>query len=280
MARLKSELNFAITAVRAFGVQLRTPISDPSMLHQFKATQTKDTFYVMGPGGSLNDLTADHLARIQAGTSISINLAVLAPIDFDFCAQEAVHAQSDLEVIQAALRAKSNPVIWFQNREKYNNDWMKTLEREFDFYRYRRISVSVKGDFPSFQTVWDRLIAPHIFEKPNLATCFAVTGTIARAVILGVMLGYRKFGFAGIDLGHTDYFWREPNPLNGYVPSVAISSFYDGMSTGAISQGGSKTVPNFFDFLRILKRSHPEIELFTLDPKGRSRVTEFLENSK
>jgi len=273
-------LHLGITALRYSGAVWGTRGQDTAPIERFRANSPVALFTIFGPGASINDLTSSEHAAISKGTSAAVNMAALAPLDFDICSLEAFVDQRDLMAYQQALVQKSRPpLLWYQDRAKHENEMIARLDSEFGLYRYRRASVSVKKDLRNFELVLRKLILPNVFERPNLRVCFAVTGSVARLTLLGLALGYRRIFFSGIDLGSTPYFWldnrTEPDPR-----AHDLSSNYTVASVGAMRQGSGGAVPNFFEFLTALSRARVDLEFATFDPKRRSRLTPFLENLK
>lgn len=262
---------YQLSAFRARGM-------DTSPLEQLRATPERDTFFVIGPGASLNYLSEGDRAQIRAGVSLAVNMAALAPIDFDICALEAIHNETDYDAYRKALLSKARtPVIWFQDRKKHTSTHVLKIEREFGLFRYKRVSVSIKKKMPYFELAFQRLILPRVFDTPDLGLCFALTGSIARATLLGLALGYRRIRFIGIDLGSTPYFWMDDAPETEKIEQVDVSSFYLTDSPGAHRQGSASVVPNFYQFLAALAKARPELDFATIDPARRSRLTPFLE---
>jgi len=95
-------------------------------------------------------------------------------------------------------------------------------------------------------------------------------------VLLALSLGYRRIGFAGVDLGATPYFWLEDRPIRGRPVLRSTSCDYNTASTGANRQEGKGVVPNLYEFLERLAQTDPDVAFFTLDPAARSHLTRFL----
>lgn len=272
--------DLSVTALRWYGARFRARKLDTAPLAAHRATGPEDVFYIVGPGGTLNDLNAADRDRINNGTSASVNMAVLAPFDFRICSVEAILNQRDEFAIAAALRKKTRPpLIWFQNRAKYDSEHIRAVEREFPFYRYCRASVSVRGNLRTFYYILHHFMRKRLIEQPDLSVCFAMCGSIARLVMLALSLGYRRICFAGVDLGSTQYYWLEENPALDPSGADQISDIYKVMSKGALSQGGAEMAPNFFQFVEAIARECPEVRFSTLDPRQRSRLTQYLQDN-
>lgn len=272
-APLMAWANLLLTALRYQAAVIATAGQSTAPLARFRATEPGAVFTIVGAGGTVNDLTSAYRAQIAGGVCASINMAALAPMDFDICSTEAFVAQTDLEAFLAALREKSRvPLIWHQNRARHENALIARLEAEVGLYRYRRASVSVHGDVRNFELAFRRFVAPRVFGRPNLRVCFALTGSVARLVLLAASLGYRHIRFVGVDLGSTPYFWLEQPGAS----TPALSADYQTTSLGATRQGAGGVVPDFFQFIREIKSHQPDLDLATFDPKGRSRLTPFL----
>lgn len=263
-----------ITRARYLGAWLRTRDVDTAAIATYRAKTPQDTFYIIGAGGTVNDLSEDDIAAIEAGTSACINMAAVAPIAFDIYSLELVAHEAHYRAIAAKLRAQEKPaLIWFQNRAKHETDWLAQLEFEFPLFRYTRVSVSVRRRLAVWQAVWTRFVGPRVLNAPDLALGFAVTGSVARLTLLALSLGYRHIGFVGVDLGSTPYFWLEDRQLRDQPPWVDGSGVYAGVSIGAVSQTSATIVPNVTQFLASLRQTIPDLDLFTLDPAARSNLT-------
>lgn len=275
-APLMAWANLLLTALRYQAAVLATLGKETAPLERFRAQSPDATFTIVGPGGTLNDLTADHKRQIASGVCAAVNMAALAPLDFDICSTEAFLDAGDAETFRRALLSKSRlPLIWHQDRSRHENAIIDRLDREFGFYRYRRASVSIQRDIRNFKLCFPLYIAPRVFDRPNLRVSFAITGSIARLTLLGLSLGYRRIRFAGVDLGSTQYFWLEDEDTPA---RTSLSENYRGMSSGASRQGGAGVVPNFFEFVETVANFCPHLDFATYDPKRRSRLTQFLEN--
>lgn len=263
-----------ITKARYLGAWLRTRGVDTTQVAAYRANAPQDTFYIIGAGGTVNDLSEADIAAIEAGTSACINMAAVAPIAFDLYSLELVAHEAHYSAIATKLRAQDKPaLIWFQNRAKHETNWLAQLESEFPLFRYTRVSVSVRRKLANWQAVWQHFVAPRVLKAPDLALGFAVTGSVARLTLLALSLGYRRIGFVGVDLGSTPYFWLEERPLRGKPQWVDGSGVYSGVSIGAVSQTSATIVPNVTQFLASLHQTIPDLDLFTLDPAARSNLT-------
>lgn len=64
------------------------------------------------------------------------------------------------------------------------------------------------------------------FRRPGRAPASAILldsgASIVRLASLGLVLGYKKIVFVGVDLNHSRYFWEE-NPL--YLKKLGLASF-------------------------------------------------------
>lgn len=271
-------IHVAITWLRYQGARLRTLGRDDGLVAQFRCTSPDQVFYILGPGGTVNDLSEEDCRKIEAGTSVALNMGALAPLEFSIYSIENVVSDYQRDCLAEQVRGQSKPAIfWYQDRKKYANDRIEALDREFPMHRYVRASVSIQRDLPTFHRVFRSVMRKRIFETPDLNVTFALTGSVARATLLGCMMGYRKFVFVGVDLGTTKYFWQEDQRLRGVPAWEDKDGFFNPNPNMASFQGGSRVVPTFFEFLRTLHEdSGVALEFATIDPKGRSLLTKFL----
>lgn len=280
------KLHSAITWVRYCGSKLQTRNQNDDIIRQFTCKDRDDVFYIVGTGGSLCDLSDGDCAKIEAGTSICINLAITADIAFDLASLEYIPDDHILDAYSSnACKRGKTTVFWFQKRSKYENNYLDSLRKEFTVHSYKRISVSANRDLDIYHNAYQKIMRPAIFEKADFNISFATVGSIARATLLGLGLGYRHICFVGIDLNSNPYFWTDiPQPRGGKAFEDK-SGFYNYAPRSGLSQAGKSVlnrvpkVPNFYDFLRILHNDPktPNIEFTSLDPKGRSDLTRFLQ---
>lgn len=271
-------LDVAITRARYFGARLRTFWQSDHLIARYRCTSADQTFYIVGAGGSVNDLSEADCQRIEAGVSASINMACIAPIAFDICSVELIVDKHQADALAAKLAGQVKPaLIWFQNRPKHTNAHIRDLGQRFPMHSYRRASVSVRRRLDTYRHIFRAVMRHRVFVRPDLNVSFALTGTVARLVLLACALGYRNICFVGVDLGSTPYFWQENRALRGVQPWRDVNGTFDPKPTKANFQGGGRVVPSFFDFLRSLHEdSGVSLRFSTLDPAGRSRLTEFL----
>jgi hypothetical protein len=278
MADLHARLNALITRARYIGAQLQTRGKDDAPLRRFRATAPDQVFYIIGAGASVNDLSEADCARIEAGTSASINMAALLPLEVDITSLELVADAHQSASIAASLKARKKPVlIWYQDRAKHHTPHWEALRQLFPVFAYKRASVSVRKRLETYRHIFRKIIRPRLFDGADLRVSFAVTGSLARLTLLGCALGYRRFCYVGIDLGSTPYFWQEAKGLRGAPQWQDNTGLYNPKPTVADFQASPRVVPSFYDFLRILKvESGQDLVFETLDPKGRSNLTRFL----
>lgn len=272
-------LDQTITLLRYAGARWRTRGRDSGLIARYRAKDPQAVFTIVGSGGTLNDLSEAQMQEIEAGVSASINMGGVAPIAFDIYSIEALpHAQHG-ESLAAKLHTQAKPaIIWFQDRAKHDSAPIRALTGSFPTHRYVRASVSVRRRLASYRHVFRSVMRSRVFDAPDLNISFAVTGSVARLVLLACALGYRRIRFVGIDLGSTPYFWQEGRALRGVAPWQDLGGFYNPKPDVSSFQGrGGKVVPDLFEFLRSLHEdAGVALEFSTLDPKGRSRLTTFL----
>jgi hypothetical protein len=276
---LQKYLDQAITWARYVGAVWRSRTGHDTLIARYRATSSDQIFTIIGPGGTLNDLSEADFQRIEAGVSACINMAGVAPIAFDIYSIEAIADPHQANSLAAKMQSQSKPAMfWHQNRSKHDTAHIRMLTQTYPTHSYIRASVSFRRRLDSFHHVFRTVLRPRIFDRPNLRVNFALTGSVARLVLLACALGYRRIAFAGIDLGATRYFWQEATHMRGQPVWMDVNGSFDPAPTATSFQGiGGRVVPNLFEFLRCLKTdSGVALEFTTIDPKGRSALTEFL----
>ena len=272
------QLDAAITRARYVGARLRTFWQSDHLIARYRCTSADQIFYIVGAGGSVNDLSEADCQRIEAGISASINMACTAPIAFDICSLELIADQHQADSVAAKLAGQAKPaLIWFQKRARHENAYIRDLGQRFPMHSYRRASVSVRRRLHTYRHIFRAVMRRRVFVNPDLNVSFALTGTVARLVLLACALGYRNICFVGVDLGSTPYFWQENRALRGVAPWRDVNGTFDPKPTVANFQGGSRVVPSLFDFLRSLHEdAGVSLTFSTIDPAGRSRLTAYL----
>jgi hypothetical protein len=272
-------LDQAITLARHAGARWRVRGADDSLIARYRAPDAQAVFTIVGSGGTVNDLSEADMQEIERGTSACINMAGVAPIAFDIYSIEAISDAHQSDSLAAKVAAQGKPAIfWFQNRSKHDSPHIRALTGRFPTHSYTRVSVSVRKRLESYRHVFRTVMRRRVFETPDLNVNFALTGSVARLVLLACALGYRRIRFVGIDLGSTRYFWQEGVALRGVAPWQDVNGAFNPRPDASSFQGrGGLVVPTLQDFLRSLHEDAPvRLEFSTLDPAGRSLLTTFL----
>ena len=272
-------LDGLITWARYFGAVWRTRGQSDHVIAPYRATSKDQVFTIVGSGGPLNDLSEQDMQRIEAGVCASINIGGMAPIDFDIYSIEAISDPHQSASLAAKVMNQTKPAIfWFQNRAKHDSPHIRALTAQFPTHNYPRASVSVRRRLSSYRYVFRSVMRDRVFDHPNLNVNFALTGSVARLVLLACALGYRRIAFVGIDLGSTPYFWQEGVALRGQTPWQDVHGAFDPKPNPSSFQGrDGRVVPTLYDFLRSLHEdAGVPLEFSTIDPKGRSLLTQFL----
>lgn len=272
-------LDQIITWVRYVGAVRATRGQDDSLIARYRTTDPEAVFTIVGSGGTVNDLSEEDFRLIESGVSASINMAGMAPIAFDIYSIEAISDQHQADSLAAKVAGQGKPaVFWFQDRSKHDSAPIRSLTTRFPTHSYKRVSVSVRRRLESYRHVFRTVMRARVFDRPDLNVNFALTGSVARLVLLACALGYRRIRFVGIDLGSTRYFWQERPELRGQPAWIDRHGAFAPRPTAASFQGaGGRVVPSLFDFLRSLHEdAGVPLHFSTLDPEGRSHLTAFL----
>lgn len=269
----------AITLARHAGARWRVRGQDDSLIARYRAADGQAVFTIVGSGGTVNDLSEADMQEIERGTSACINMAGVAPIAFDIYSIEAIGDAHQSDSLAAKVAAQAKPsIFWFQKRSKHDSPHIRALTERFPTHSYVRASVSVRQRLSSYRHVFRKVISPRVFGAADLNVNFALTGSVARLVLLACALGYRRIRFVGIDLGSTRYFWQEGVALRGAEPWQDLHGAFNPRPDARSFQGrGGAVVPTLQDFLRSLHEDAPaRLEFSTIDPKERSLLTRFL----
>jgi hypothetical protein len=189
-----------------------------------------DTFFVLGSGSSVEELSLGNFEEIGSNVSVGINNWPLHPFVPDFYCFESVPRVGDGKDIYRALGMLARADILDRRppllvlRPKLGEDRgifesVPAVLRDNLFY-YGRISPATR--------VVKHLEADiaHYFDRvacDQHSVLLDSGASVARMAVLGLLLGYRNITFVGVDLTGSSYFWEanpsylDPRNVNGPV---------------------------------------------------------------
>lgn len=191
--------------------------------------ETRDVFYILGSGSSIEDLAEADFDAISRGISVGINAWALHDFVPDIYAFEPVPEResdhySTMQFLQRDEVVEREPAVMFlKPRTPIESEQLAMIHPALQrhtflygrFQPFTRLRENLARDL---NVVW-KLVDHHLSVLPDSGA------SIVRMAFLGFLLGFRTIVFVGVDLSHTEYFW-EKNPK--YLKKFGLSSFSSG----------------------------------------------------
>ena len=187
-----------------------------------------ETFYIMGSGASIENLTDEHFVQIASQTSVGINSWGVHQFVPDIYSFESVPWVGDGQDFARAMSllnrhdicARKPEVIILRPKTAPEIENLKVLPDVL------RDSVSFYGRVAPATRRYSNLLADvaRYFDQvvPRFPSVVLDSGaSVVRMVVLGIILGFRRIVLAGVDLNGSPYFW-EKRPE--YLLSLAAAS--------------------------------------------------------
>ena len=180
--------------------------------HDFPADRTRasETLFVLGSGGSINELTEAQWRQIRGSDSCGINFWHLHPhvpnyYIYEFPYQMHPHRSESMLHNHAVLRDRyaSSHIIAKGDLENLRRDSLFGGEHYYYFNPMNGPRSLVHG-FRLFDLLG--LFA----RRSRLGHSFQWRSTVSFAIFMAVVLGYKEIVLCGVDLNDTRYFFEEP----------------------------------------------------------------------
>lgn len=177
-----------------------------------------DSFYVLGSGSTIEDLSEANFQEIARHTSVGINNWGVHPFVPDMYSLESVPWVGDGQDFVRAMQlldrrdilSRQPDVLILRPKTSHENAMVRfvpaALRESVSFYGRvipsTRDSRNLAGD-----------IAQYFFRiAPEYPSVVMDSGaSVVRMVTLGILLGFRRIVLCGVDLNGSPYFW-ERNP--------------------------------------------------------------------
>ena len=186
-------------------------------------------FYVLGSGSSIEELSPENFDTISREVSVGINAWALHDFIPNIYAFEPVPERdsdhySTMQLLDREDVVSRKPTIMFlKPRNPIEVEQLRMVPVALQsrtllygrFQPYTRETMNLAGDL---NMVWN-LASRKLSVLPDSGA------SIVRMAFLGLLLGFSKIVFVGVDLNHTEYFW-EKNP--GYLEKFGRSVFSSG----------------------------------------------------
>lgn len=211
---------------------LATALNWKSLSAVLEIKPEADTFFVLGSGSSIEDLTTKNFMEIERNRSVGINNWPVHSFVPDFFSFESVPRVGDGMDFPRALQLLSRkdiverrpPVLVLRPNTGAELRFLNLvpLELRRKTFLYGRITPATRlaerlnDDFGFF-------FRSTALRHPSVLMDSGAS--VVRMAVLGILLGYRNITFAGVDLTNTQYFWeRNPAHLQNLVGPAPVNN--------------------------------------------------------
>ena len=222
----------SIFTVRQAGAAGITTLSVDRLSSKVGPNSRAGTFYILGSGASIEQLTSSDFREIARNTSVGINNWGVHPFVPNIYSLESVPWVGDGRDFPRAIQLLNRPDILLRKpdvlilRPKTAEEigelrvLPKILRDSVSFYGRvmpaTRDSRNLVGDIAQFFS--------HV--APRSPSVLMDSGaSVVRMVVLGVLLGFRRIALAGVDLNGSPYFWeKNPEYLTGLGTATPVNN--------------------------------------------------------
>lgn len=207
------------------------PVLDSVELSKRLENKSRDCFYVLGSGSSVESLTREDFESISRGVSVGINAWAIhdfvpdmysfEPVPFrdsdHFQTMDLLDRQEVADKVRAILFLKPRTPVESEQLERVPNALTDRVMLYGRFQPFTRREENLVADF--------RIV--RLLRARNKSILLDSGASIIRMAFLAAILGYRRIVFVGVDLNHTEYFW-EKNEV--YLKNRGLSHFASGQT--------------------------------------------------
>lgn len=185
-------------------------------LSNLKPKPLSDTFFILGAGSSINNLSLGNFNEIASHYSVGVNTWPVHSFVPDFYSFECVSWIGDGFDLSRALQSLGRkdileakpPILLLRLKTDSEISQLQALPKGFQgpLFFYGRVSPSTRkesnleGDLTWFHKTQNNS-TPQIVVDSG--------ASIVRMISLGIFLGYRRIVLTGVDLNNSPYFWQE-----------------------------------------------------------------------
>lgn len=198
---------------------------------EFEPSEQRTTLFILGSGASIESISDEGFQKIRAGFSIGVNAWPLHHFVPDVYAYEPVDDEASdhfrtlslLDRPEVIERLPSLLILRPRNQlEQFQLDQIpkELVDRTFLYGRLTPATRKVRnlsGDLVEFLR--------GALRRRAVTALLDSGATIVRLASLGLVLGYKRIVFVGVDLNNSRYFWEE-NPH--HLSRLGIDSFDSG----------------------------------------------------
>lgn len=225
----KRELNFVLRQAAIASLPL---LSIERLRQRLKTNFGARTFYVLGSGASVEDITEAQFDQIAAQASVGINNWGIHPFVPDIYSLESVPWVGDGEDFVRAMRfldrretvLRQPEILILRPKTASEIEHIRQLPMSL------QNSVSLYGRITP-ATRHSRNLARDVSEffshtAPRFPSIVLDSGaSVVRMVTLGILLGFPRIVLVGVDLNGSPYFWeRNPKYLSELTGSPPVNN--------------------------------------------------------
>ena len=229
-------------------------------------TSAAQTFYILGSGASVNDLTHAHWREISEGYSVGLNSWAFHPFVPSSYAlespREARLSEQRLAIEKGLSRAgvieKKPPVLYFRDNPFVRSGDSVRIPREL----HSSVRLYGRTQFPPVSNPHLGLLLEAFLRRDaSFASrnCLLLDNgsTVIRLIHFALRAGFRKIVLLGVDLGERQYFFEEDPEIPGQAgvkaPSMgAVAAAHPTLAPGSRTAG-------FLSFLSKLSSAAADI---------------------
>lgn len=212
-AEARSEETFTKHQAKVASVNL---MSLEDLRTRAKQAPSVDTFFILGSGASIENLTAANFDEIAQQVSVGINNWGVHSFIPDIYALESVPAAGDGRGFSRALGLLSRKEVVNRRpsilvlKPRTENEIMELkilpseLRQQVSFYG--RIAPATRLEGNLRQEISDYF--SHVATK-HPSVVLDSGASIIRMINVGILLGFRKIVLLGVDLNGSPYFWEK-----------------------------------------------------------------------
>lgn len=201
--------------VREIASRSQKSVYDYRVLKQRFRGKSDETFYVLGSGSSVEDLSLSEFSLISKCVSVGVNAWALHDFVPDIYSFEPVpfrnsdHFKTMSLLNRLEVFNQSSAIMFLKPRTPVEVEQLRLVPPELAsrvmlygrFQPFTRDPANLKNDFKIIRSLAGR----------SLSVLPDSGASIIRMAFLAVLLGFSRIVFVGVDLNHTEYFW-ERNP--------------------------------------------------------------------
>lgn len=184
-------------------------------LNEFKKN-SKQPFFILGSGTSLNDLSVEEKKFINNSTSVGLNYIFLSDLYPKFIFWEQNELSIDIiKFYSKVLRNKNQNIsnyrpslILYHGILNEVNDIRKFNKyfKSISIYSIARILYLKKN---KLKNMYKYLFHPSVLKFSNHGMIYGMHSSVDRAMLLAISSGYQEIIFVGVDLKDSKNFWEK-----------------------------------------------------------------------